>query len=114
MSFLRSVFKKIHGKVDSFLFSREVILIARGIDDVSRPNMAAMNFSSVAFTVVLAFNFLISSRDHNDSSLICRDFIGKQSGFNPIIKKRYPIATSSGFLKRSMSLVSENNRVLYL
>ena len=45
------------------------------------PNMAAMYFSSVVFTVVLTFNFHMLSRDHYDSPLIYRDFIGKQSGF---------------------------------
>ena len=37
---------------------------------------------------MLAFNFLVLSRDFRDSPVIFRGFVGIQSGVNVIVKKR--------------------------
>ena len=45
------------------------------------PNIAAMNFNSIVFTVFLAFHSHILLRSYHDSTPILKYFTGKQSSF---------------------------------
>ena len=52
------------------------------------PITAALYFSSIRFTVFLAFNLCNLSKVHQDYSINGTDFIGKPCRFNLIVKRR--------------------------